>query len=252
MRKPFAAIGAALVPVALAAGVLASVPQTAVGASAAYKVTYAKLPNGTTQVVRWNGCQQVITWKVNLLAVPRAQRVSVLADTKFALEQVADYTGFVFSYKGGTTEVPRVGSMATQSAELIVAFTTPAKTNYALSGATIGQGGLYYGWVSRTAGGTTSYTVAAQRGFVVIDTPQMMQQVKPGTGLGLRRVNLLSHELGHAMGLQHVSDTRQQMYPTLRTNSPRSFYTGDRAGLYRLGKAAGCINTASMSVKDLS
>ena len=133
-----------------------------------------------------------------------------------------------------------------------MAFTTPTKTNYSLAGSTLGQGGLYYGWVARTVSGKTTYTVAAQRGFVVIDTPQMLSQLKGGTGTGLRRTNLLSHELGHAMGLQHVDDTRQQMYPSLRTASPQLFYTGDRYGLTKVGKAAGCINTAYMPLKDLS
>ena len=252
MPKPLVALGVALLPVALAAASLAGAPQTADGAVATYKLTYASLPNGTKQVVRWNGCQKTITYKVNLAAVPSAQRSAVLSDTKAAVAKVALNTKFVFTYKGTTSEVPKVGSMAKQSAELVIAFTSPSKTNYSLAGSTLGQGGLYYGWVSRTVNGRTSYTVAAQRGFVVIDTPQMLNQAKGGTGTGLRRTNLLAHELGHAVGLQHVSDTRQQMYPSIRTASPTLFYTGDRAGLAKVGKAAGCINTAYLPLKDLS
>jgi hypothetical protein len=252
MRKPIAVLGVALAPAALAAGVVAGAPQAADGAIATYKLTYASLPNGTKQVVRWNGCQKAITYKVNLAAVPSAQRSAVLADTKTAIAKVALNTKFVFTYKGSTTEVPKVGSMVKQSAELVIAFTSPTKTNYSLTGSTLGQGGLYYGWVSRTVSGKTSYTVAAQRGFVVIDTPQMLAQTKGGTGTGLRRSNLLAHELGHAVGLQHVSDTHQQMYPSMRTASPTLFYTGDRAGLVKVGKAAGCINTAYMPLRDLS
>jgi hypothetical protein len=142
--------------------------------------------------------------------------------------------------------------MPTQTAELVVAFTSPTRTSYALSGATLGQGGLYYGWVSRTVSGKTTYTVAAQRGFVVIDTPQMTTQLGGGTGTGLRRANLLAHELGHAMGLQHVDTATQQMYPSLRTTSPQFYATGDRTGLAKVGKAVGCINTAYMPLKDLS
>ena len=252
MPKPLVALGVALVPVALTVASLAAAPQAADGAVPTYALTYASLPNGTKKVVRWNGCQTAITYRVNLSAVPTAQRSTILAETKAALAQVAATTKFTFAYKGGTTEVPRVGSMPGQTAELIIAFTSPSKTNYSLSGSTLGQGGLYYGWVSRTVNGVTSYTVAAQRGFVVIDTPQMLSQLKGGTGVGLRRTNLLAHELGHAMGLQHVSDTRQQMYPVLRTTSPTYFYTGDKTGLSKVGKAVGCINTAYMPLKDLS
>jgi len=252
MRKSIAVLGVALAPAVVAVGVVGAAPQTADGALATYKLTYASLPNGTTQVVRWNGCQKAITYKVNLAAVPSAQRTAVLADTKAAVAKIASSTAFVFSYKGSTTEVPKVGSMATQTAELVIAFTTPSRTTYSLAGSTLGQGGLYYGYVARTANGRTTYTVAAQRGFVVIDTPQMLAQTTGGTGTGLRRSNLLAHELGHAVGLQHVSDTHQQMYPSIRPASPTLFYTGDRAGLAKVGKAAGCINTAYMPLKDLS
>lgn len=252
MPKPLVALGVALVPIALTAASLATTPQTADGAIATYKLTYASLPNGTKQVVRWNGCQTAITYKVNLYAVPTSIRTSVLNDVKTALSKVTASTGFTFSYKGSTTEVPRVGSMPKQTAELIVAFTSPSKTNYSLYGSTLGQGGMYYGWVARTVSGRTTYTVAAQRGFVVIDTPQMLKQLKGGTGTGYRRSNLLAHELGHAMGLQHVEDTRQQMYPVLRSTSPQLFYSGDRYGLTKVGKGVGCINTAYMPLKDLS
>ena len=252
MRKPIAILGVALAPVAVTVGAIAVAPQTADGALATYRLTYASLPNGTKQVVRWNGCQKTITYKVNLAAVPSSQRAAVLSDTKAAIAKVALNTTFVFTYKGTTSEVPRVGSMAKQSAELVVAFTSPSKTNYSLAGSTLGQGGLYYGWVSRTVSGRTTYTVAAQRGFVVIDTPQMLQQTRGGTGTGLRRTNLLAHELGHAVGLEHVSDTHQQMYPVLRTTSPKLFAAGDRTGLTKVGRASGCINTAYMPLRDLS
>jgi hypothetical protein len=42
------------------------------------------------------------------------------------------------------------------------------------------------------------------------------------------------------------------MYPVLRSTSPQLFYTGDRYGLTKVGKSAGCINTAYMPLKDLS
>jgi hypothetical protein len=42
------------------------------------------------------------------------------------------------------------------------------------------------------------------------------------------------------------------MYPSIRTASPTLFYSGDRSGLSKVGKAVGCINTAYMPLKDLS
>lgn len=252
MRKSLALVAAALAPLGLASAIATAVPQAASGATATYKLTTMTLPNGTSVPLRWNGCQKAITWKVNLAAVPLSQRTAVLSETKTAVARIASYTGFTFSYKGYTTEVPTPGSMTRQSAELVVAYTSPTKTKYDLSGSILGQGGLYGAWVSRTSSGRTTYTTAALRGFVVVDTPQMLAQTSAGFGAGTRRTNLLLHELGHAFGLQHVSTTTQQMYPTLTRSSPSGLASGDRYGLYKGGKSAGCINTAYMPLADLS
>jgi hypothetical protein len=252
MRKPLAALTSLLLPAAMAAAVIVAAPQSASATTTAYTLTYATLPNGAKVPVRWNGCQADITYKVNLGAVPTSLRATVLAETRAAVGQLAAYTRFTFSYKGATTEVPRVGSSPRQTAELIIAFTTAAQTSYNLAGSIVGEGGLYYAWVSRTVNGATSYTVAAQRGFVVIDTPDMLRRLSGGFGAGARRTNLVLHELGHAVGLEHVSDVHQQMYPALSSSSPAGYAAGDRAGLARIGRGAGCINTASMPLKDLS
>lgn len=41
-------------------------------------------------------------------------------------------------------------------------------------------------------------------------------------------------------------------YPVLSSASPNAMASGDRLGLSKVGKAAGCINTSSMPLKDLS
>lgn len=253
MRNTIAKILTALAPIALAATAVAVAPQTASAATAAYRLTYASLPNGTSVPVRWNGCQTAITYKVNLAAVPTALRSTVLSETHAAVRQLAGATGFTFSYKGSTTEVPQVRSSAGQSAEIVIAYTTPTKTNFSLAGNILGVGGLSYYWSARTVNGATTYSVAAQRGWVVIDTPDMLRLTKAGLGTGARRTNLLLHELGHAVGLQHVSDTRQQMYPTLSSTSPQGYaISGDKIGLAKVGRRAGCINTQYLPLKDLS
>lgn len=253
MRKPIAVIVTALASLGLTGAALVIAPQLASATTAAYKLTYATLPNGSKVPVRWNGCQTAITYKVNLASVPSAQRATVLSETHEAARQLATATGFRFAYKGQTAEVPRVGSAAKQTAEVVIAYATPAKTNFNLAGNVIGVGGLSYYWSSRTVNGKTTYTVAARRGWVVIDTPDTLRLTKAGFGTGTRRTNLLLHELGHAMGLQHVSDTRQQMHPTLTTRSPQGFApTGDRVGLQKIGRGAGCIDTRYLPLTDLS
>ena len=191
MRITLRALAAALAPVAMVAAATAAAPQAASGATTTYKLAYASLPNGSKPVLRWNPCQKAITWKVNLAAVPSAYRSTVLSETKSAVTRISKATRIPFSYKGTTSEVPQPGTAAKQSAEIIIAWTTPAKTRYYLYGATAGQGGFSYAWASRWVNGRTTYTYAAQRGFVVLDTPQSFSQLRGGFGSGLRRTNLL-------------------------------------------------------------
>jgi predicted Zn-dependent protease len=49
-------------------------------------------------------------------------------------------------------------------------------------------------------------------------------------------VPVLRHELGHLLGLDHIDDRGQPMYPT--TGAVVTYQDGDLAGLARLGKGA--------------
>jgi len=51
---------------------------------------------------------------------------------------------------------------------------------------------------------------------------------------------LLLHELGHVVGLDHVDDTAQLLHLEGAVAGLRRYQPGDRAGLDRLGAAAGC------------
>jgi hypothetical protein len=64
-------------------------------------------------------------------------------------------------------------------------------------------------------------------------------RLPPGFGPGATEGEVLLHELAHAVGLGHVLDATQVMYPET-TNSESQYGAGDRAGLAALGKASGC------------
>ena len=235
-RSRAAALAIALVFASPA--VLFAAPASA--APAPYSVQYLTLSNGHRVVARWNPCR-THTYKVNLASVPTATRAAVLVETQTALRVLGAKTGMSFTYKGATTEVPRVGSYARQSAEIIVAFTTPLKTNY-LYGAADARGGNVATIGSMTYGATTTYTAGIIKGFVVVDTAKLMRSYKPGFGTGVRRGNLMLHELGHVVGLNHVSNARLLMNPMLSAYTPNGYAAGDAAGLSVVGRNAGCIN----------
>ena len=51
---------------------------------------------------------------------------------------------------------------------------------------------------------------------------------------------LITHEIGHALGLAHVTDRHQVMYPVASSGSPTGLAAGDTAGLDTLYRAKAC------------
>jgi hypothetical protein len=218
----------------------AAIPAQAAGQSGyiLQKVSAA----GHIYVIRWNPCQE-ITYKINLGAVPAKSRASAMKDTKAAMHQLVKYTGLVFSYRGATTEVPTSTNIDAQSAELIIAWIKPSQSDLPLGGTTAGYGGVRYLYDPQTLpDGTTSFeSPAVVRAIAVIDTPDVMRRIRAGGGEGANRQNLMMHELGHAVGLQHVLNLHDQMFPALNSHDPNGYGPGDRAGLGKVGAKAGCI-----------
>ena len=80
-------------------------------------------------------------------------------------------------------------------------------------------------------------------GEVVFDTDQ--PALARGFGAGLSRGNLVLHELGHVVGLDHIGDRTQLMHASIHQDSPNGYAAGDLAGLARLGAREGCLNVAT-------
>jgi hypothetical protein len=90
---------------------------------------------------------------------------------------------------------------------------------------TIGWGGLW--WNGRL--------VAYHGGIALLDDASMTSEPGPGGTWA----NLLLHELGHVVGLDHAATTRQVMYPQI-PYSPGRYEAGDLNGLEAKGAAQGC------------
>ncbi|MBL8932366.1 MAG: matrixin family metalloprotease [Kineosporiaceae bacterium] len=235
--------------VALATGLLA--PGTAAAATGrGYAVSTAKLSDGRRVVLRWNPCQ-VITYRVNVSAVPLRRRPAMLAQVRAAVTRLGTASGLRFSFVGTTRTVPRSTTIAGQDAELMIAVTTPSSTDFTIGKGVLGYGGYrYWQWTTTTPSGRRVGGAAIARGWVVLDSAGL-GSMRPGFGPGATQGNVILHELAHAIGLDHVDDRRQLLYPTLLPTAPDGYARGDRAGLRVVGRAAGCLSVPSSVVRDL-
>jgi hypothetical protein len=188
--------------------------------------------------VRYNPCVDQ-HYVINPLLAP----AGAVAEVKAAFGRLGAATGIRFVYDGVTAEV-HTGFGKRQSyqplaygsrwAPIFISWTTAA-VEPLLAGGTLGYGGSTSYW----SGSTDEAYVT---GEVVFDVDQSV--LANGFGPGLTRGYLSLHELGLVVGLDHVDDRGQLMYPSIHSASPDGFGAGDRAGLAQLGSRQGCLNVA--------
>jgi len=212
-----------------------SAPPTAPAAT-----DYTLATNHDGSVVRWNPCLP-IHYSVNVALAD--DRAGALADTEAAIARVATATGLTFVYDGPTSVVPTrawLDAGGSASSGLVIAWAPPgsqAGQSDLFGGDADGEGGWTESGVSKDG---ATWTWQIKRGFVVVD-PAGAVDYAPGFGPGQSRGVLLMHELGHAVGLGHVDNRRDVMFPVITSSSRAQWGPGDLAGLARVGKSAGCI-----------
>ena len=179
---------------------------------------------------RWDPCTPV-PYVVQSASAPSTGR----RDLAEALARVSAASGLRFLDEGDTDEVPSQGRAAYQPerygdrwAPLLVAWVPPAATDLGLGG---GVQGLSLAVAVPNDGGPSLVS-----GQVVLDADHRLAS---GFGPGTTDGEVLLHELTHAVGLGHVQDPTQVMYPHT-THSESAFGAGDRAGLAAVGAPAGC------------
>ncbi|MDX6211500.1 MAG: hypothetical protein QOF82_587 [Frankiales bacterium] len=227
----------ATVTMAVASLVLPS----AAPALAASSPGYALLKTTNHVVIRWNPCVP-IRYKVNLTHAPRGS----MAEVKKAIALLHKATGMTFVYEGQTGVIPQ-GNYGLKSTPghwpvMTIAWAAPGKgkgTSNALVTRDVGVGGVFYNqWLDAQGNLHPLQVVSA----MVVMNDQYNKSYKVGFGAGRTQGAALLHELGHAVGLQHVNDTGQLMYPVILARAKAAYGKGDLAGLAKVGRKAGCIN----------
>ena len=136
-------------------------------------------------------------------------------------------------YDGATSEGPFRERLSYQPnrygdrwAPVLVSWVT-AKENPVMASAVTGEGGSSaFGF----PGGPRAYV----SGAVELDAAKLTSELKRPDGKRVVRAVVL-HELGHLVGLDHVSAANQLMYPQIQPGVT-DFGTGDLTGLAALGR----------------
>lgn len=186
--------------------------------------------------VRWNPCQPV-RWTFNPTGAP-AGGLQVL---KAAVARVAAASGTHWVYVGPTTTKP-TSAVLPRSAQASYPPVTLGWTDGSSDLLRAQPKGVLA--MTRTAWfgvqKSDGSKVAAMRAAVIaFDRTDRLPLRGP---VSWEAVAL--HELGHTMGLAHVGDKRQLM-ATVLPRTAAGLQNGDRAGLLRVGRAAGCVHVPS-------
>jgi hypothetical protein len=200
---------------------------TAAPASAGWSPSYV---DSAGRPARWDACS-AIHYVVQTRWMPPGGR----ADLAASLGRLAKASGLVFTDDGDTDELPSAGRAAYQPerygkrwAPLLIGWLPPASTDL----------GLGHG----IAGVTVAVALPGPKGGSIVTGQVALDadhRLPAGFGPGATEGEVLLHELAHAVGLGHVLDPTQVMYPQT-TNSESQYGAGDRAGLAALGRPAGC------------
>lgn len=202
------------------------------GSSSTASTSYAFTTVLDGAPVRWNPCAP-IRWSASVSRGP-AGGLDVL---KATVARVAAATGTTWEYVGTTSTLP-AGSYLPRTAQASYPPVLIGWADGASSDLLAGQAKNVLG-MTRTAwfGVQTpdGRKIAATRAAVVALDRTDALPLKGATSWS----TVALHELAHVMGLGHVTDRSQLMASILPAVT--DLQAGDRAGLSKVGRTAGCV-----------
>ena len=188
--------------------------------------------------VHWNTCNR-ITWTLFQSSTTK----DYLTPTKKALQILANFTGFTFEYLPSQGLVhPSYDQIKNNSetkplANLQIIFAPGQELPY--------LDATHFGWTrtywSYTPQGSKQVKGLYKVAYVMMHDEPAFNWFNMVNDMGFNGITLdLMHELGHAVGLQHVADSSQLMFPNRSTNYPATFNLGDAYGLFKVGAGIPC------------